>query len=148
MEKQVNSMSVHQEPQGVPRSGVAREFRVLGYWTLALFLLMVALGVGGALIRDHDVDARIKDNNELIDEQRRTNQRQRRTIRYLCQSTVLQDVTVVQQAGFLRIILKNKKFGEFIGPNEREALNSRAATLEAIHDELSSQRAQRACKGF
>jgi hypothetical protein len=120
---------------------VVRTFRVNA---IAIAIAMAVLGVMVVTvytIRDHDLDKQLRENRAI-------NERQAQTIRYLCESVILQDVTVVQQAAFLRIVLNNQKFASLTGPHERDLLRQREAALQAVHDELSSQRAQRACKDF
>jgi hypothetical protein len=113
-----------------PYSSIANTLWRQGVYTAALFVAMIALGVAAYLIRNSDVEQRVRETASFID-------RQEKQIAFLCETTTTLDILVVQEATFLRLLLKNPESG--IGPNERRLLREREATLQTAHFELSDQ---------
>jgi hypothetical protein len=115
-------------------SEIARGFRRQGYWTLALFLILVCVVFFAGYVRSNDVEAQVRVTSKIAAEQSST-------IEYLCETVSVMDLIIVQESRFL----ENASEGAQLGPNQREQLRERLATLDAAHFELTDQRA---CRGF
>lgn len=115
-------------------SETARAVRWLGYATGALIAVVVLAIVIGITIWQREQETRARAQDSLLREQRKA-------IEYLCETVTVMDLIIVQESQFLR--RSAGKVG--LGPNEKELLRERLATLEAAHLELTDQRA---CRGI
>jgi hypothetical protein len=113
-------------------SEFARGLRRIAYATLFLFLCWAITAVVIFAIRARDIEQRVKETAAL-------NARQAETIEYLCETVNVMDLIIVQEARYL------KRSSRSLGPNQRQLLRERLATLQAAHFELTDQRA---CRSF
>jgi hypothetical protein len=113
-------------------SETARAVRWLGYATAALVLAVMLTAGLGWYFRQRDQNQRVKENAALI-------RQHEKTIEYLCETVNVMDLIIVQESLFL------KRSTPEMGPNQRELLRERLATLETAHLELTQQRA---CESF
>lgn len=134
------------------RYTVAHSQRVASIANVVMLAIVLAtVIVGGAVAyrwRTDDIEQRVRQNNRLTLAQQGLIKRQQQTINYLCQVTLLVDTGINQERVFWGLLLDKPGFKAFIGPNERDLLRERQATLDTLHSELTFQRTERVCRGI